>query len=117
MSGTSYGIQYIQPAQIRLPTLPTVEWIKSGADLLTRRIAVTTFTWYQEHDLGAMTLILANSNSSLKNSLIPIVDKLDESNFSTWSQSVLLNLRTVEMEDHLNSSKIPQRFDTTTDKE
>ncbi|MED6140601.1 hypothetical protein PIB30_094797 [Stylosanthes scabra] len=56
--------------------------------------------------------ILASSHLNLKDGLIPLADKLDEKNFSTWKKSVLLTLHTLKFQDHLSTSdKVPPQFE------
>ncbi|MED6122689.1 hypothetical protein PIB30_042169 [Stylosanthes scabra] len=38
-------------------------------------------------------------------------NKLDEDNFSTWHKSVFLTVRTLELESHFDSTKMPPQFE------
>ncbi|MED6123649.1 hypothetical protein PIB30_051155 [Stylosanthes scabra] len=56
----------------------------------------------------------------LLNALVPLTDKLDENNFSSWRKSILLMIRTLKIDSHLDPSKTPARFEeisTTEDKD
>ncbi|MED6224420.1 hypothetical protein PIB30_083792 [Stylosanthes scabra] len=46
-----------------------------------------------------------------KNDLVSLANKLEENNFSTWQKSVLLTLRTLKLQDHFSSDKIPSQFE------
>ncbi|MED6203957.1 hypothetical protein PIB30_004543 [Stylosanthes scabra] len=55
--------------------------------------------------------LLVSAQSSLKNGLISLADKLNENNFSTWQKSVLLTIRTLKLQDHLSYDKAPPQFE------
>ncbi|MED6225243.1 hypothetical protein PIB30_091765 [Stylosanthes scabra] len=54
--------------------------------------------------------MITSAHFILKNNPIPLAEKLDEKNFSMWKKSVLLTLRTLKLQDHLYSDKIPPQF-------
>ncbi|MED6145443.1 hypothetical protein PIB30_025269 [Stylosanthes scabra] len=60
---------------------------------------------------STMVLLLSSAASNLNNALIPLSDKLDQDNFSTWRKIVLLAVRTLNLEDHLSSNNIPPQFE------
>ncbi|MED6108279.1 hypothetical protein PIB30_022236 [Stylosanthes scabra] len=55
--------------------------------------------------------LLGSSHLNNKNCLIPLADKLDENNHSTWTKSVLLTIRTLKLQDHLFHDKTPPQFE------
>ncbi|MED6186872.1 hypothetical protein PIB30_070826 [Stylosanthes scabra] len=55
--------------------------------------------------------LLSSSHLSNKKSLVPLADKLDENNHSTWKKSVLLTVQTVKMQDHFLHDKAPPQFE------
>ncbi|MED6139582.1 hypothetical protein PIB30_085235 [Stylosanthes scabra] len=54
-------------------------------------------------------LFLSHLNN--KNGLVPLANKLEENNFSTWRKSVILTLRMLKHQDHFSSDKIPPQFE------
>ncbi|MED6187245.1 hypothetical protein PIB30_074639 [Stylosanthes scabra] len=56
--------------------------------------------------------LIVSLQLNLKNALVPLSDKLDENNFSTWQKSVLLTLRTLKLIDHLSYDKIPPQYES-----
>ncbi|MED6175489.1 hypothetical protein PIB30_078830 [Stylosanthes scabra] len=61
--------------------------------------------------------LVASSLLNTKNSLVPLTNKLDDNNFYTWKKSVILTLRTLKLQDHFSSDKIPPQFKATTSQE
>ncbi|MED6150388.1 hypothetical protein PIB30_071787 [Stylosanthes scabra] len=55
--------------------------------------------------------LLTSLHLSLKNGLVPLSDKLNEDNFSTWKKSVLLTVRTLKLQDHFCADKIHPQFE------
>ncbi|MED6159247.1 hypothetical protein PIB30_040547 [Stylosanthes scabra] len=55
--------------------------------------------------------LLSSSHLSNKNGLVPLADKLDENNHSTWKKSILLTVRTVKMQDHFSHDEAPPQFE------
>ncbi|MED6152483.1 hypothetical protein PIB30_092552, partial [Stylosanthes scabra] len=68
-------------------------------------------TWYPELEDRSTMALLVSTQSSLKNGLVPLTDKLDENNFWSWKKSVLLTLRTLKLQDHLSFDMIPAQFE------
>ncbi|MED6110803.1 hypothetical protein PIB30_046211 [Stylosanthes scabra] len=54
-----------------------------------------------------MALLLSTMNSTLKSGLVPLTEKLDDKNFSTWKYQAWLTIQTLELEHHLDPSKTP----------
>ncbi|MED6206389.1 hypothetical protein PIB30_026334 [Stylosanthes scabra] len=86
-----------------------------------RRSALLTVcnspTWYPELEDPTIVALLVFTRSSLKNGLVPLADKLDDNNFSTWQKSVLLTLRTLKLIDHLSHDKVPPQYEETNESE
>ncbi|MED6194035.1 hypothetical protein PIB30_024646 [Stylosanthes scabra] len=55
--------------------------------------------------------LIFSSQINHKNGLVPLTNKLEESNFSTWQKSVILTLRTLKLQDHFSAEKIPPQFE------
>ncbi|MED6160794.1 hypothetical protein PIB30_054628 [Stylosanthes scabra] len=64
-----------------------------------------------------MALFLTDSSSTFKSRLIPLTDKLDEKNYSTWKFQAWLTIQTLELEDHLDPSKTPSPVESETEAE
>ncbi|MED6115422.1 hypothetical protein PIB30_090376, partial [Stylosanthes scabra] len=58
--------------------------------------------------------LIPSSQLKLKHGLIPLLDKLDEDNFSTWRKLVLLTIQTLKLENHLDPLKTPAQFEEIT---
>ncbi|MED6133956.1 hypothetical protein PIB30_032980 [Stylosanthes scabra] len=68
-------------------------------------------SWYPELAFDPTMALITSSQLKIKNGLIPLSDKLDEDNFSTWRKSVLLTIKTLELQDHLDLTKAPEQFE------
>ncbi|MED6219308.1 hypothetical protein PIB30_034651 [Stylosanthes scabra] len=56
-------------------------------------------------------VFIPSSQLKLKNGLIPLATKLEEDNFSTWKKLVLLTIRTLKLDVHLDPAKTPPQFE------
>ncbi|MED6173608.1 hypothetical protein PIB30_061240 [Stylosanthes scabra] len=56
-------------------------------------------------------MALVTSQPKLKKELVPLSEKLDEDNFWTWQKSILLTIRTLKLESHLDPAKTPIQFE------
>ncbi|MED6123706.1 hypothetical protein PIB30_051786 [Stylosanthes scabra] len=61
--------------------------------------------------------LIGSSHLNNKNGLIPLSDKLDEDNYSTWKKSILLTIRTLKLEHHLSHDKISPQYEPISAKE
>ncbi|MED6205531.1 hypothetical protein PIB30_018519 [Stylosanthes scabra] len=57
--------------------------------------------------------LLVSTYSNFKNGLIPLANKLDDKNFSTWKKNILLTLRTLKLPNRLNSDETLPQFEET----
>ncbi|MED6194837.1 hypothetical protein PIB30_032267 [Stylosanthes scabra] len=65
-----------------------------------------TSIWYPELRIQSIIMaLILSSQSKVKNGSIPLSDKLDKNNFSTWRKSILLILRALKLQSHLDSSQ------------
>ncbi|MED6173203.1 hypothetical protein PIB30_057043 [Stylosanthes scabra] len=55
--------------------------------------------------------LLASTLFNTKNGHVPLTNKLNDDNFHTWKKSVILTLRTLKLQDHFSSDKIPPPFE------
>ncbi|MED6146761.1 hypothetical protein PIB30_037745, partial [Stylosanthes scabra] len=55
--------------------------------------------------------LIASTLLNTKNGLVPLTKRLDDGNFYTWKKSVILTLRTLKLQDHFSSDKIPPQFE------
>ncbi|MED6209708.1 Homeobox protein HD-1, variant 2 [Stylosanthes scabra] len=56
--------------------------------------------------------LLVSTLLNTKNGFVPLPNKLDDGNYYTWKKSVILTLRTLKLQDHFSSDKIPPQFET-----
>ncbi|MED6169391.1 hypothetical protein PIB30_021029 [Stylosanthes scabra] len=56
-------------------------------------------------------MALITTQSRLKNALVPLTDKFEEDNFSSWQKLILLTIRTLKLESHLDPAKTPIQFE------
>ncbi|KAL4322483.1 hypothetical protein AHAS_Ahas14G0215000 [Arachis hypogaea] len=57
-----------------------------------------------------MKISLSDSNN--KKAFSPILDKLNENDYTTWRYQALLTIQSISMEDHLYTDKVPEQFIT-----
>ncbi|MED6133335.1 hypothetical protein PIB30_027369 [Stylosanthes scabra] len=60
----------------------------------------------------ALSLPIVNPCASIKNFLIPIADKLNDSNYVTWQRQALFEIGGQRLEDHIIEGKAPSAFDS-----
>ncbi|MED6114135.1 hypothetical protein PIB30_077397, partial [Stylosanthes scabra] len=65
-----------------------------------------------DHACRFTMALVVSSQSNFKNELVLITDKLDENNYCfTWQKSVLLTIRTLNLQDYLSFDKAPPQFE------